>query len=370
MEFRVVDFNQVGWEGMVCEVWKFPKPRLAQLLGAEDRGVTLPPDFYESFRIVMPPLPGGDTRAPHSPVVSHGDIDSRRVSTIFWTTHSENLDWNLDEHDRPSLHLLGPTTQSFYVHEQPTHIRDYDVVTGPSEPSLHPEIPLPVWYDETRGLPNLPQETMPLYDNSFLAHKYSNGVFLFGAPSRMGLEKPPALAVFPPIEHLDRLQLHDPPFVGVGDARHVDRSSEGYISYSRDRGVRLHARYYPMIFPQIPEAMLSVEPDQEIWKPESLIGLWYGAYEVYGSEVLFLDWDAITNEVKAWKVTGDINVPRGAVSWSFQTSARVDLDDHAWEVFSQLGHISRDVRAYRGIGVVGGRGYMFVMSIFYMLLLH
>lgn len=369
MEFRVVDYNHVGWEGIVCEVWKFPRPRLVQVLGAEDRGLTRPPDFYESFRIEMQPPPSTDNvlgveqNAP-SGQGSGGDQSyiPYRSPKLSWFIHIENMDWKHYADDRPSLHILGPTTQSFYIHEHGTHLRDYDVMSDLPEPSLHPEIPLPIWYDERRGLPCLPQDNVPLYDHSFLANKYSNGVFLFGAPSRTNLVKPPALSIFSPRALPDKLQLHLPSFVGVGDTRTVDLSPRGDIIFSRDKAERFYPRYYPLVFPRIPHGLLEIRPNEQTWVPESLVGLWYAAYEIFGPEVLFFEWDEPSKVVKAWKVTGDIGVPRGALSWSFNIDMKVELDWHSLGVFSLLGTIPPETRAYRGTGVLGGRGFVCVLD--------
>lgn len=68
--------------------------------------------------------------------------------------------------------------------------------------------------------------------------------------------------------------------------------------------------------------------------------------------------------VKAMKITGDLNVPRGVLTWKFRLDDRVGPGElphepaQARRVFGPL----EQIRIYRGTGTISGTGYMYVLS--------
>ncbi|TBU46866.1 hypothetical protein BD309DRAFT_988482 [Dichomitus squalens] len=54
------------------------------------------------------------------------------------------------------------------------------------------------------------------------------------------------------------------------------------------------------------------DPASQNWRPENLVGLWLGDYGPHGTECLFLEHNVADSMIRAWKITGDVNVPRGA----------------------------------------------------------
>ena len=94
---------------------------------------------------------------------------------------------------------------------------------------------------------------------------------------------------------------------------------------------RLGVHWYPLRFPSLPTDSSSSDTDSanELWDPRTLSGLWLGAYSMHGTEVLYLTYNEEAEEVQAWKITGDLNVPRGVMSWRFKCSGRRGRKDES-----------------------------------------
>ncbi|KAI0636461.1 hypothetical protein C8Q77DRAFT_1092862 [Trametes polyzona] len=182
----------------------------------------------------------------------------------------------------PSLHAIAPTKMTV----------DLSNLIHP--PVVIPEMTASVpWYDGARRMPCIPQDPEP---PPFLERGYS---WYYSPTIRYaeGAEKPASIAFFPPPLHVDcdvRLpELHNP-------QQYFSRDFETLIP-----------RYYPMLFP----SRQGENPGSPQWNPESLVGLWLGDYGPHGTECLFLEHDATQGVLRAWKITGDSHVPRGACSW-------------------------------------------------------
>ncbi|RDX42727.1 hypothetical protein OH76DRAFT_1488439 [Lentinus brumalis] len=75
-------------------------------------------------------------------------------------------------------------------------------------------------------------------------------------------------------------------------------------------------RYYPVkraIFP-------GVDPRSPDWSLQTMEGLWYGSYGSNGPESLYLTFesDDSGDVLVATKLTGDVHIPRGWISWELQ----------------------------------------------------
>ncbi|KAH9950330.1 hypothetical protein B0H21DRAFT_568094 [Amylocystis lapponica] len=233
-----------------------------------------------------------------------------------------------DTSDTPSLHLLAPSHRSVSL---------YSIF----HPYPHPDFPAPgadAWFDPARELPRLPLEEPPVEEADVggfpSCTRQQQGAFLYAVSNPADPPNPPALSFF--AHPADTLQLHAPP--------------HGFI----DRRRSPHPRYYPLRDTVAPCA----DPAAPGWHAASLAGLWLGAYGPHGTECLFLEHDGARHEVRAWKVTGDINVPRGAHSWVLELGADAGaaLADMERELALGLGGAPR--RAFWGVGNVSAHGYV------------
>ncbi|CDO75229.1 hypothetical protein BN946_scf184895.g9 [Trametes cinnabarina] len=116
-----------------------------------------------------------------------------------------------------------------------------------------------------------------------------------------------------------------------------------------------HPRYYPLCHDDDHPWM---DPFSQDWSAKNLAGLWLGSHGPHGTEVLYVEWTTHPPRLRAWKVTGDENVPRGALSWeaSMGDPVRLSGSEHAL-CAKCLG----DPVAYKffgGTGTFSGRGFM------------
>ncbi|KAI0766323.1 hypothetical protein BD413DRAFT_150804 [Trametes elegans] len=212
----------------------------------------------------------------------------------------------------PTLHVIAPSNLTL-------ELGNYF-----AEPLVIPEMLASApWYDHTRGIPRLPQEDVPpILENHdrwfFRSSKTLH--YVDGAP------KPAALAFFPPPHGQPsdvRLpDLHNPP-------HYFSSEYQPFIP-----------RYFPLRFP----TEQADDPASPQWRPSSVEGLWLGDYGVHGTECLFLAHDPEASAIRAWKVTGDVHVPRGACTWDASLRERVAGADPA-------------SRTYEGKGILAQRGF-------------
>lgn len=192
--------------------------------------------------------------------------------------------------------------------------------------------------------------------------RISNVVSLCGAPSDTGTVKPPALSLS--VGPYAPGDLHHPPIRGIADMRGAghDGPLEKSVFGMRDMDQPC-GRYYPLRFPTVPPAATNAQPRDEVHQAdgsvlgEHLSGIWLASYGLFGTEVLFLEWVEEERMLKAWKITGDVQVPRGVVSWTALSSTPVVLDETASQV---LGNVPLSTRAFSGRGTSSNRGFMYV----------
>ncbi|KAL7283816.1 hypothetical protein ACG7TL_003256 [Trametes sanguinea] len=114
----------------------------------------------------------------------------------------------------------------------------------------------------------------------------------------------------------------------------------------------------PRFYPLRHETRPWVGPDSPEWSARVLEGLWLGSHGPHGTEVLYMEWIRPSTTLRAWKITGDENVPRGALSWQADMEAEALLNQSERALCARsLG----DLEAYclfSGTGTFSGRGFM------------
>ncbi|KAI0929275.1 hypothetical protein AcW2_005014 [Taiwanofungus camphoratus] len=317
IEFRVSQnrWRPEGSHVIVGDVWRFSRmsgasahdmdrqdPQLPQYVQfvqiGFDLGVTLDEGNANVVRVIWSVL-AGCSFSNASESVSYEQRDER------------------GGYSTPSLHLLSATHQSLYIRVLALQIP-------------HPDFPAPdadTWYDHARQLPRLPIEQVSEVDTDPLSLP---PVSLFAEYSTDAPRKPAALSISTPpgVRTLFRLHLH-----GFFDTR---KNSSPRFYPLRDRIER------------------GEDPASSEWRAESLRGLWLGAYGPHGTECLYLEHDGDARLVNAWKVTGDVNVPRGVRSWAMH------LDEVTGVHLGEWGFDAGDGpgRAFSGIGFISSHGYV------------
>lgn len=226
---------------------------------------------------------------------------SRGVDFLLGITNALNSPSNPHYREVLRIELLPPSTSQGSTTRRLTRFGDeaslpiqllkphaqvcYVLGGMPSDPlSLHPVFP-PLhsqWIDTNGGVPGLKKIYQPPLDES--SDQRRNGKLRFlPAPHDLPL----------PTEHSIVLRTR----------------VEAPISSSLASRTQPH--YYPLrSAPFVPVS------NAQTWDPRTLAGIWLGSYSTHGTEVLRIVYDASSDwQLQAWKVTGDMNVPRGALSW-------------------------------------------------------
>ncbi|RPD56380.1 hypothetical protein L226DRAFT_468594 [Lentinus tigrinus ALCF2SS1-7] len=113
-------------------------------------------------------------------------------------------------------------------------------------------------------------------------------------------------------------------------------------------------RYYPLRLDVHPE----VHPVSREWHPRLLVGLWLGSHGPHGTECLYFDWDSSSSMLRAWKITGDENVPRGALSWEVSTRDPYPMSQVPPSALEQGVDDLARYRLFGGTGTISARGYL------------
>lgn len=345
MEFRVVsESKEVGWEGIVGEVWKFQLDahgiaHNVNELEAEIRArIRTPTDpaYYECVRIELLP-PGGDlpvsvVEADDSPLPATQDSSnstqwpspSTRLTRFTWTLHS-HVRYGAPRHVPSAtvpILLRAPHNQGCYVY------RGTPIADPIETATLHPVLPVKIWLDTERPLPRLKvfhEDTLdhrPYLQNQTDQHPVRLVYFAPAPPNERSDAYSISILPTPGQANVNPHRvMHVPPFRGnIMDTRRLLLAYEASEAGMDKLVMPLEARYYPLrssgTFSS--SQQLSRDTASGHWDPRSLEGLWLGAYSAHGTEVLWIMYDTASREVQAWKVTGDANVPRGALSWRFK----------------------------------------------------
>ncbi|OCH86672.1 hypothetical protein OBBRIDRAFT_212624 [Obba rivulosa] len=108
----------------------------------------------------------------------------------------------------------------------------------------------------------------------------------------------------------------------------------------------------PRFYPLRAHVQRGADPAAPEWGPRTLEGLWLGDYGPHKTECLYLEYRKSQEEVYAWKVTGDPNVPRGAWSWMMRLGDERDADTLGPLFPVEVGTEHGSVRAFQGEGTI------------------
>ena len=316
VEFRV----DKELKGIVGEVWRFWPRTLRHVEDIEATRRPNPPEYYRFMHIAL-------------------DRDEGRLTRVAlnWYIPDAGQQWYYGPGTAsirvPTLHVGPPTNLGisvrFSIH------RALQTVTLPAFPPSETVC----WYDNTRGLPRLHTEAA-----AKLSLPWPDVV----QPHYMATVTDttcPAAIMFRPPHHFGRFTrdifaIHEP---------HLPLEDIRNLSYPHWEVGWFYRRFYPLRS-RIRDGQ---DPGRDDWDPASLEGLWLGSYGPHGTEVLFLEYDG-HHRVTAWKITGDLNVPRGAESWTINMESPVQLNDLAAPTLHQMGKIKR---LYRGTGTISSAGF-------------
>ncbi|KIP07834.1 hypothetical protein PHLGIDRAFT_407495 [Phlebiopsis gigantea 11061_1 CR5-6] len=319
VEFRL-DANAHGITG---EVWQFRSGLSAA--ATQSRHVPNLPGYHRFVTISLSPI-------------------TRQVQTR-WHSYQDNDDSvPFESADRLlSFHVLSATNESQYYYH----------ITGSSRLPDFPDPDQRPWYDDTRGLPRVQTEPAPM--SSAVNPSFTPCCpFLYTAQTEA--VKPAALSIsyndrrFPDVHAIWGLGAH------IGTMFHDLRSFDLNGTIPRP-GPLFLSRFYPLRFP----STVGDNPADDGWRPSTLEGIWLGPYVTHGTEVLYVYVDEAAREIRAMKVTGDMNVPQGAVSWAFRLEDRLhphELPRDADGTRLSFGDDQDPLRTYRGWGTISGHGYM------------
>lgn len=178
------------------------------------------------------------------------------------------------------------------------------------------------WYDADRPLPPISNQInfTPSSSRSLTREEIASKSFIYPVS---GSRTPPALSIrylypdYTRVLSFGDYKLHDFRFFLTDDKGD---------NFNRDR-------YYPLRNPPIPSFLPFNSPiGSPAWDPQCLEGLWIGHY-AESRQVLYLEWAASSREVKAWKVTGDMSIPRGLVGWHFNIDQQLPKIKEGSSVF-------------------------------------
>lgn len=323
----VIEFRfDASAHGLVGEVWRFPNVHTVAHAFESWQTPKLP-EYFTFMSITLPPPP---------------PANAPRRAQLSW-----HLQQNGAEHFGPgdaflavpTLRVLAPTHEALHLHYHAGTCRLPDFPAGAGAP----------WYDAARGLPRLRVEASPA-SRALNAALIPAAAFLH---MQAGPHAKPAALVVAPGEpgQPEPFRLHEPR-LQVQDLRNYDLGGD-----EPRRGLEFHRRFYPLRMPVLD----GDDPADERWRPESLEGIWLGAYASHGTEVLYIYFDAVKREVRAMKITGDLNVPRGVDTWRFSVDNRLRPDElpHTQvEAMNAFGQDLSKVRIYQGEGTISGTGFL------------
>ncbi|TCD66786.1 F-box protein 31 [Steccherinum ochraceum] len=384
LEFRILtaeESKKGKWEGIICEVWRFWKPSESDDEGddedEDDEQELLLPDYYETLRIqLLPPDPPG-----YEPPALQPSYDGRFLipvrhngTKVTWAIHNEFGENDpaiyRDSLDEP-IRLNCAHEQEFYIRNTPP---DSDV-----KPSLHPPFPPPFLElhppnDELR-FPRFDEiEEEPLDHTEFLARfPWNDGadwrVFYAKPIDQEEPTTPQSISILPPftVRLSERFWQVVQPFrrSGITDVRQ-DLNNQFSMWSPDPEEIPFKSHFFPI--PSSPSSSspssssnnLTVTEHDLEWTPQDLDGVWLCMYPRDDVQVVYLKWEEASSEVQAWKLTGDLHVPRGAVGWQFSTTAELDVAEYKQmlrEMVIEVGS-SPTLKIYEGSGVVAELGFL------------
>ncbi|KAH9935778.1 uncharacterized protein B0H18DRAFT_977256 [Fomitopsis serialis] len=244
---------------------------------------------------------------------------------------------------RVSCSVLPPVDHahwhSTYVEVVPPSSYGY-FMQGYRKPFPHPGFPPldALWYDSPRGLPHLKPSIPVLVDQRELVRIY------------------PAVRL--PIIFASTTPHMKPAAISIHCSGGDDRCTQMYQpALPFDDLSTAPPRYYPLRW----DIRAGVDPSDADWKLGTLEGLWLGVFGPYGTEVLHLTWHQEEEELRAIKLTGDANVPRGTLSWTLHASSNASPPiPTSAEWTSEL---PGGCLVYTGTGTISERGFPYGITV-------
>ncbi|KAI0709552.1 hypothetical protein C8T65DRAFT_575770 [Cerioporus squamosus] len=329
MEFRLIagDENEQG--GIIGEVWSFATH--------VDRD-PLPPSYIRTTKISFESVPNSEEPQEAGSYDDAADTDTPPEVRVFCcedpsafinTRHSATLYVRAESMTRHNLQFYHKT------------------VDLPEFPGVAP------WYDTTARLPRLSELPECQQDHSSIIRIYPAArlPIIWTGPS--DIRKPPALSIrcLQNPERCPCAALHRPslPLESLDDRP---------------------PRYYPLKRTILP----SVDPRSPDWSLQTMEGLWYGSYGLNGIELLYLTLKKVESGdlLLAMKITGDVHVPRGRVSWALHALEEGSADALAcraqWsgslsvEASTADDAVSSPARIMCGSGTLSAQGFKNIRS--------
>ncbi|KAI0373920.1 hypothetical protein BV20DRAFT_936795 [Pilatotrama ljubarskyi] len=316
LEFRLLAGDETEQGGIIGEIWSSPS-----MSPAND---PVPPSYVRAVKLSFE-HEEASSKSSDSPASSHGANDPTvRVYCDRGATSQDDSETRSSRH-RASLVRLSATNLGKFLqfYRKKVNLPDFP-------PHISP------WYDESRGLPRIPEVPEMTSHHAEIIKLYPAARLpaVFVAPT--AVRKPPAISICCPLPPTQcRCQiLHTTvlPFDNL-DAR--------------------APRYYPLKGRILP----GVDPESSDWSVNDLDGIWYGSYGPSGTECIYLAHDQEMDTLEATKITGDVHVPRGCVSWILHTPPENQRDalQGYWTAVRSDGFVPR--RMLMGHGTIAGRGF-------------
>lgn len=303
IEFRLLAADDAKFAGIIGEVWKFPEVKVPD-------GLPSLPEYAHILTISLdPPWSAIETR----------DASVSATARVYCSAATQSAEAATH---MVSIELLPPTNQGLFLQ-------------GYRRTFSHPDFPCEgaSWYDGARGLPHLKLSSPLIVDQRELVRIYPAVRLPIIFTSSTSCTKPAAISIHclsGPSDECSQLYQPPVPFDDLAPAP---------------------PRYYPLKR----TIQKGVDPDCDDWSLESLAGLWLGVYGQRETECLYAAWDSSSQELRACKITGDINVPRGAHSWTAKQSDTVYPPLFA---ATMLGMDPAVHRVFAGVGTTSERGFV------------
>ncbi|KAH8099656.1 hypothetical protein BXZ70DRAFT_942753 [Cristinia sonorae] len=361
LEFRVVTEEEAGWVGIVGEVWIWEEDDWEEDSDSdEDEGSMVATDpyspcYYECLRIEL--------------VQSAADHASTRFTRVLHRKHADTHGKKdpVLQTIRRGVRLNSPHKQAFYVLN--------GFIGEESRSHLHPQFPpecLQTLCRDTARLPRLvARDEQPvdhrrhLVNLKYLGH--GDGVpLLYYAPSPEDFSTSHSVSIIPPLSAVDSRRYHN--HVSPRKYDLPDMMSASIMAFMDTVSAKpaYTGHYFPL--PRLPARRPPPGPEHDPlpnrWSlVKRLEGLWvsHSPNGVVASEVVYIHWEEGTCEVQAWKVTGSDCMPRGALSWKFDslapaapadyqrflTGMAIDVEgrsqDSLLHVYKGIGHTTRSL---------------------------
>ncbi|TCD65922.1 F-box protein 31 [Steccherinum ochraceum] len=347
LEFRIMTESQeVGWEGIVGELWQFQMP------ASEFADNRLPklPDYYECLRIELRP-PTSSKLAATSLWPSAGTTPpNSRTPTFSRILHFAGN--ALRCQSEKFLRLNAPHRQGFRL--QCRDRQGYPTVPHTPFPPYH----LTDRLLDLQRLPRLIEQEPAMFDHTEHLRGFAPlltpeaETVLFLAPSQHRDLAPQSISLIPPTSS-DQCLLYCR--LMCPDKNAIVTDLRTFFPEIGPFQFDLH--FFPLRhLRSLPSLLVSEVPHPR--DLHDMEDLWLGAYDTLGTEVLFITMDDACEQLEAWKVTGNIFMPRGTMTFTLDASRIPTRDiDRTLLAEMKISPAEEDVIMLSGTGYIGGPEY-------------